>query len=140
MSRLLALFGAASLLTALAAHAETVSFKGNLSGGAETPPKVTDGKGTATASLDTATKTLTYSIEYTGLTGPATAAHFHGPADPGANAGVVVPFASPASPATGTTTLTDAQMADLMAGKWYANVHTATNPAGEVRGQMARSQ
>ena len=140
MSRLLVLLGGASLLTIVAAHAETVAFKASMSGGAEVPPKATDGKGTATASLDTATKALTYSVEYSGLTGPATAAHFHGPAEPGANAGVVVPFASPASPANGTTTLTDAQMADLMAGKWYANVHTAANPAGEIRGQMTRAQ
>ena len=145
MSRLLVLLGAATLLTTglltgVAARAETVAFKANLAGGAEVPPKATDGKGTATASLDTATKALTYSVEYSGLTGPATAAHFHGPAEPGANAGVVVPFATPASPINGTTTLTDAQMADLMAGKWYANVHTAANPAGEIRGQMTRAQ
>ena len=40
----------------------------------------------------------------------------------------------------GSATLTDGQMADLMAGKWYANVHTAANPAGEIRGQMVRAQ
>ncbi len=140
MSRLLALLGAVSLLTTVAAHAETITFKANLSGGAEVPPKVTDGKGTTTATLDTATKMLTYSEDYTGLTGPATAAHLHGPAEPGANAPVVVPFASAASPIQGSTTLTDAQMADLMAGKLYANVHTAANPAGEIRGQLTRAQ
>ena len=140
MSRMLALLGAATLLTAVAAHAETITFKASLSGGAEVPPKTTDGKGTTTATLDTATKVLIYSEDYTGLTGPATAAHFHGPAEAGANAPVVVPFASAASPIQGTATLTDAQMADLMAGKWYANVHTAANPAGEIRGQMTRAQ
>lgn len=123
-----------------AARAETVSFRGALAGAAEVPAKAGDGKGTATASLDTATKVLTYQVEYAGLSGPATAAHFHGPADPSANAGVAVPFATPASPIKGTATLTDAQMADLMAGKWYANVHTAANPGGEVRGQMTRGQ
>ncbi len=140
MSRLLALLGAAGLLTAVAAHAETINFKASLSSTAEVPPKVSDGKGATTATLDTATKTLTYSEDYTGLSGPATAAHFHGPAEPGANAPVVVPFASAASPIHGSTTLTDAQMADLMAGKWYANVHTAANPAGEIRGQVIRAQ
>jgi hypothetical protein len=123
-----------------AARAETVAFSGTMNGAAEVPAKTTEGKGTAKASLDTATKALTYDVEYSGLSGPATAAHFHGPAEPGANAGVAVPFPTPASPIKGTATLTDAQMADLMAGKWYANVHTAANPAGEIRGQMMRAK
>ena len=58
-------------------------------------------------------------------------AHIHGPAAPGANAPVLVPFSSPGtSPIKGTATLTDAQEQDLMDGKTYANVHTApTRPA-----------
>ena len=134
---------AACLIAACAigtVRAETVTFTGTMTGATEVPAKTTDGKGTATASLDTATKMLTYQVDYSGLSGPATAAHFHGPAEPGANAGVVMPFAAPASPIKGTATLTDAQMADLMAGKWYANVHTAANPGGEIRGQMTRGQ
>lgn len=122
-------------------RAETVTFDGTMSGATEVPAKTTEGKGTATASLDTATKMLTYQVDYSGLSGPATAGHFHGPAEPGANSPVVVPFAAPASsPVKGTATLTDAQMADLMAGKWYANIHTAANPGGEIRGQMTRGQ
>jgi hypothetical protein len=80
-------------------------------------------------------------MTYMGLTGPATAAHFHGPAAAGANAGVAVPIGQPPSnPATGTVTLTDAQMKDLEDGKWYANVHTAANKGGEIRGQMVRAK
>jgi hypothetical protein len=90
----------------------------------------------AEATLDKGTNVLKYKVTYSGLSGPATAAHFHGPAVAGANAGVVVPFTSPATPIEGTATLTPAQAADLMAGKWYANVHTAANPGGEIRGQM----
>jgi len=134
---------AACLIAACAigtVRAETVTFNGTMAGAAEVPPKTTDGKGTATASLDTATKMLTYEVDYSGLSGPATAGHFHGPAEPGANAPVAMPFAAPASPIKGTATLTDAQMADLMAGKWYANIHTAANPAGEIRGQMTRGK
>ena len=127
-----------SLLTGGVARAETVNFTATMNGATEVPPKTTDGKGTATGSLDTTSKVLTYSVDYSGLTGTATAAHFHGPAAPGANAPVVLPFATPASPIKGTATLTDAQMADLMAGRWYANVHTAANPAGEIRGQLVR--
>jgi hypothetical protein len=134
---------AACLIAACAigtVRAETVTFNGMMAGAAEVPPKTTDGKGTATASLDTATKMLTYQVDYSGLSGPATAGHFHGPAEAGANAAVAMPFAAPASPIKGTATLTDAQMADLMAGKWYANIHTAANPAGEIRGQMTRGK
>jgi CHRD domain len=94
------------------------------------------GKGTGEFTLDPATKVLSYTVKYEGLTGPATMAHIHGPADPGANAGVVVPFANAASPITGTATLTDAQVAELKAGKYYVNVHTAANKGGEIRGQI----
>ena len=139
MPRSILLLGALCLFCT-AARAETVPFSAALAGASEVPPKTTAGAGAATASLDTTTKTLTYDVEYSGLSGPATAAHFHGPAEPGANTGVVVPFPTPASPIKGTATLTDAQMADLMAGKWYANVHTAANPAGEIRGQLTRAK
>lgn len=139
MPRSILMLGVACLFCG-AARAETVPFSATLAGTSEVPPKTTAGTGAATASLDTATKMLTYSVDYAGLSGPATAAHFHGPAEAGANAGVVVPFPTPASPIKGTATLTDAQVADLMAGRWYANVHTAANPAGEVRGQMTRAK
>ena len=129
---------AAACLLSFGAAAETVHFTADMGGTAEVPPKTTEGKGTVTATLDTDTKVLTYDGNYTGLSGPATAAHFHGPALPGANAPVIVPFNPPTSPIHGTATLTDAQMADVMAGKWYANVHTAANPAGEIRGQLEK--
>lgn len=135
----LAMALAALTMLALPAAAQSTaptSFRAELAGTNQVPPKQSGGTGTATAQLDPSTKVLTYRVEYTGLSGPATAAHFHGPAEPTANAGVVVPFASPASPIAGTATLTDAQIADLSAGKWYANVHTAANPGGEIRGQM----
>ena len=131
----LALFAALTLSGG--AMAERVNFHAMLDGKTEVPPKDTKGTGDALATLDTATKTLTYTVTYSGLTGPATMGHIHGPAAPGANAGVVVPFKAPVdSPITGTATLTDAQIADLMAGKYYVNVHTAANPAGEIRGQL----
>ena len=109
-----------------------------LSGANEVPPTTSTGKGEANVSYDKATKKLTYKLTYSGLTGDATAAHFHGPAAAGANAGVVIPIGSgaPASPVEGSATLTDAQAADLLAGKWYVNVHTKANPGGEIRGQV----
>lgn len=125
--------GAALLVTGCASP---VQFAGGLSGAQEVPATLSAGTGTVTARVFPSTKAMTYRIEYAGLSGPATAAHFHGPAAPGANAGVIVPFASAVSPITGGATLTDAQLADVMAGKWYANVHTAASPGGEIRGQL----
>ena len=117
-------------------NANTTKFGATLTGAAEVPPTTSTGTGTLEATLNKDTSVLTWKISYSGLTGPATAAHFHGPAMAGANAGVVLPFASATSPIEGTATLTAAQVADLTAGKWYANVHTAANKGGEIRGQV----
>lgn len=119
------------------ARADQIKFRADL---AASPGVTSSGKGAATASLDTATKTLTWMVDYSGLSGPATAAHIHGPADPGANAGIVVPFTGNlASPIKGSATLTDAQIAQLEAGKWYVNLHTEANKGGEIRGQLVKS-
>ena len=135
----LTLFAAALLATGLfagGAMAETVTFHATMNGASEVPANTSKGTGTATVMLDTATHKITYDITYSGLSGPATMAHIHGPAEAGKNAAVVVPFKSPASPIKGEATLTAAQQADLMAGKYYANVHTAKNKGGEIRGQL----
>jgi hypothetical protein len=135
------LAASALLATALAlgyASAATEAFKGTLSGAAEVPPVTGAAAGSATVNLDTATKQITYNVTYTGLSGPAAAAHIHCGAAAGANAGVAVPFANPASPITGSATMTDAQIADLEAGKGYVNVHTAANKGGELRAQLAK--
>jgi hypothetical protein len=134
-ARLFAAAALAATLFAGAAHAQT--FKAPLSGAAEVPPNASPGKGQAEATLDPATKTLSWTIAYEGLTGPVVAAHIHGPAEPGANAGPVVPLTTGPSPITGSAVLTDAQIADLTAGRWYVNLHTAAHPPGEVRGQLA---
>jgi hypothetical protein len=126
----------AALTFAAAAHAEVLHYKANLDGASEVPPHAVPGKGMAVADLDTVTKTFTYKVDYSDLSGPAVAAHFHGPAAPGVNAGPVVMIAPTASPLVGSATLTDAQIADLNAGKWYVNVHTAANKGGEIRGQV----
>jgi len=123
-----------------AARADQINFKADLSGASEVPPVTSAGKGAATASLDTATKTLNWTVTYSGLSGPATAGHIHGPAAPGANAGVLVPFTGAlVSPIKGSATLTDAQISDLEAGRTYVNLHTADNKGGEIRGQLVRA-
>jgi hypothetical protein len=114
-------------------------MKATLDGKSEVPPNTSAGKGTADVEWDAASKKLSWKLTYSGLSGPATAAHFHGPAAAGANAGVAVAIPNATtSPVEGSATLTDAQAADLAAGKYYVNVHTAANPGGEIRGQVTK--
>ena len=122
-----------------AAFAASESFTADLKPASEVPAVDSKASGMLTATYDTASKKLTYTATYSGLTGPATAAHFHGPAMASANAGVVVPVKDVHnSPMKGEATLTDAQAADLQAGKWYFNIHTAAHPGGEIRGQVVK--
>jgi hypothetical protein len=120
------------------AQAETFTLKADLKGANEVPPNASPATGKAEAKLNTETRVLTWTVTYADLTGPALGAHFHGPSEPGKNAGIVLPFKTVQSPIEGTATLTENQAADLLAGKWYANVHTAANPGGELRGQMMK--
>jgi hypothetical protein len=124
----------ASLVSAEAAGEAT--YRAELKGSNEVPANTSTGSGEVTATYDPASRQLTWKGSYSGLTGPATAAHFHGPAEPGKNAGVLVPAPAPASPFSGSATLDEAKAADLAAGKLYFNVHTAANPGGEIRGQV----
>jgi len=127
------------LLAGVPASAEMVSYKADLKGSTEVPPNDSKGTGAVDATYDTTVKKLSWTITYSGLSGPATAAHFHGPAAAGANAGPVVPLSGNlASPIKGDATLTDAQAADLQAGRWYFNVHTAAHADGELRGQVVK--
>jgi hypothetical protein len=120
------------------AEAEVRRFTADLNGTQEQPAVVTQGRGTARLTLDTDTRKLTWNITYSNLSGPAMAAHIHGPAQPGQNAGVLINLAPQGmkSPLAGSADLTDAQMTDLLAGKYYINVHTDQNKAGEIRGQL----
>ncbi|CAG4890958.1 CHRD domain-containing protein [Paraburkholderia saeva] len=121
-----------------AALADTVELKANLQPSSEVPPRVSHGHGDLTATFDTSTKTLQWTITYGDLSGPATMAHFHGPAPVGQNAKVQVPIDKGAlvNPIKGSATLTEQQVTDLMSGQWYFNIHTAQNPTGEIRGQV----
>ena len=127
----------AGCLVAAPLSAATIKFHADMLAASEVPPTGTDGKGTADGSFDTVSHKLDYTLSWSGLSGPATMAHFHGPAAAGVNAGVVVPLGNnPISPLGGSATLTDAQAAQLQAGLWYVNVHTSAHPKGEIRGQM----
>ena len=133
-----ATLGGLLITTVAPARAEVVKLQADLKGSNEVPPNNSAGSGKAEATYDTETKTLTYTITFTGLSGPAMGAHFHGPSEAGKNAGIALPFKTAQSPIQGTATLTGTQATDLLAGKWYANIHTAANPGGELRGQMVR--
>lgn len=113
-------------------------YDATLSGAQEVPPATTAATGVAEVQLNTNTNTLKWKVTYSGLTGPATGGHIHGPADMGQNAGVVIPFTSDlnAQPITGQANLSAQQAAQLAAGQWYVNIHTARYPGGEIRGQL----
>ncbi len=103
----LALAGGA-VVAGAPARADTVVFHATLSTADEVPPKTGAGRGSATATLDTTSRVVDYQVMYSDLSGAATMAHFHGPAAPGANAGVEVPLGTnAASPIKGSATLTE---------------------------------
>lgn len=108
-----------------------------LSASSVVPPTTSTASGEVDAYLNEKTNKLSWTIKYSGLTGEATAAHFHGPAVVGANAGPALPIVgSLVSPIKGEAVITNEQKTDLLASKWYLNVHTAANPDGEIRGQV----
>ena len=128
----------AVLAIASPSMAASINMKADLKGASEVPPTDSKGTGSVTATFDTASKKLSWKGTVSGLSGPATAAHFHS-GEVGKNGGVAVPIAG-ADKGTfeGSATLTDAQAEELMSGKWYVNVHTAANKGGEVRGQVTK--
>jgi hypothetical protein len=126
----------AAILTAGAAQARIVHFSATLTGAGEVPANSSAGKGELTAELETTERSLAFRVKYSDLSGPPTMAHFHGPAAPGANAPPQVVIKDPSSPIGGAAVLTQDQVDQLLAGKWYFNVHTQANPGGEIRGQV----
>lgn len=129
-----------ALLLAGPAFAEVVKMQATLDGAQQSPAVDVPGKGSAQLTFDTESKKLEWTVEYSDLSGAPAAGHFHGPADKGANADVAVPFEGElASPIKGSATLTDAQAADLLAGKYYINLHTAAHKGGEIRGQVEKA-
>lgn len=137
----LAIAIAASLaVTALAfgARASTISIQAKLTAKQEVPAQVVKdkkAKGLFTAKL--VGRKLTWKLTFSGLTGPATAAHIHLGAM-GKAGNVLIPLCTPCtSGAHGKVTFTAAMKKALTHHKLYVNVHTAKNPNGETRGQLA---
>ena len=132
----LALAGGVSL-----AQAAPVAFTVPLTGDQQVPPLQTPGSGTANLTYDLSTHVVTWNITFSGLTSQATMAHFHGPAPTGKNAGVKVWLSQKGtmevtSPLSGQATLSADDIQMFESGNMYINVHTKTNPGGEIRGQV----
>jgi CHRD domain len=122
------------------ALAAPTSFTVQLTGAQQVPPIQTTGNGTANLTFDPATRVVTWSITYSGLSSPVTMAHFHGPAESGKNANVQVWLSKQGSPVEspikGEATLSPEQAQQFTAGEMYINVHTRDHPSGEIRGQV----
>ena len=121
------------------ASATTFSLVANLESSQEVPANGSLATGFASMAFDDTSNLLSWDISWSGLSGPATGMHFHGPAAPGVNAGVAVNIGSISglnSPSIGSANITDAQATDLLAGLWYINIHTVAFPGGEIRGQV----
>jgi hypothetical protein len=129
-----------SFANAGAVRAEATSIQVPLTGAQCVPAVDTAGSGTADLTYDPATRIVTWTIAYSGLSSPSTMAHFHGPAKQGQNAPPVIWLSTqgspPANPMKGTATLTPEQAKQFSTGEWYVNVHTQSHPAGEIRGQV----
>ena len=134
----IALACSAFVFTTLPIRAEVVALKAQLSGTAEVPPNDSKGTGSVAMTFDTATKKLTWKGSHSGMSTNPSAAHFHGPAEAGKNAGVMIPITNPGGTFEGSADLTDAQASALMAGQLYVNLHTPAHPAGELRGQVTK--
>lgn len=122
------------------AQAAPVSFDVPLTGAQQVPAVQTAGSGSAALTYDASTRVVTWNISFSGLSSPATMAHFHGPAATGKNANPKVWISQkgsdPTSPMTGQATLSPDEAKMFEAGDMYINVHSKDHPSGEIRGQV----
>ena len=119
------------------------TLSGDATGAKEIPANTTTGTATISGTYNKATNSLSYTINWTGLTGNLTAAHFHGPASATETAGPLVDITigtnGTSGMASNTVTVTDAFESALLDGKIYYNLHTVQFPNGQVRSQVATS-
>jgi Cu/Zn superoxide dismutase len=112
-----------------------------LAGQNEVPANTSNATGTLVGTYNDATHVLSFTLKFNGLTAPASAAHFHGPAPAGTNAPVLIGFAGfPTGVTSGTYsntyTLTPTQESQFLCGSWYVNIHNSVYPGGEIRSQL----
>ncbi len=138
-SGLLVLAAAAAVAVVGSARADIVVWNITLNSAQEVPPNASTATGTAQVTLDTVTRNVSVTGTYTGTTTSVTAAHIHGLAGPGVNAGVIVgltPTGGTSGTISGSGTLSVANANGMLAGNTYINVHTSMFPGGEIRGQI----
>ena len=134
----IALACSVSLVCTFPSLASTVDLKADLKASNEVPPNDSKATGSVVATFDTDSNKLSWKGTISGLSGSVTAAHFHS-AEVGRNGAVAVPIiGADKGSFEGSATLNDTQAEDLIAGKWYVNIHTGTYKAGEIRGQMTK--
>ena len=161
MAALVGIVACESDVTPTAAANNLVVFRATMTPGAEVPAPIvaSTGSGTFTATLDTITNRFIYDLTFTGLTSNVNSGHIHGPADVGVTSGTTINFNSltgatfslgaTGGSGHGEVTLTAATVITatingdslkklLFAGKTYANIHTTSNGAGEIRGQITK--
>ncbi len=114
----------------------TKTFIAVINSGQEVPSNSSSSFGNAHLVFDKTTDMLCFSISYNTLTSTEIAAHFHGPASAGSNAGIQfgLPPGSPKNSCVGP--LSNQQRKDLEKGLFYINVHSSGVPSGEIRGQV----
>lgn len=121
-------------------NAEMYSTSGNASGDQENPPTGSSGSGTLTGTYNATTNVWQYNISWTSLSSTASAVEIHGPASVGVNGAFMfaLTITTPgiSGSATGSVTLNAQQEADLLAGKCYYTILSATHVTGEIRGQI----
>lgn len=112
-----------------------VKFNVSLNGSLEVPANTSTATGSFVGTYNKTTKVISYTINYNGIT--PTAWHIHKGAV-GVNGGVIFALGTTFSTAYSSTTaaLTAEQETDLMAGNYYVNIHSASKPGGEIRGQL----
>ena len=117
-----------------------------MSSSQETPPFTSAATGTIDANYNRLTKTLSYKVTFSGLSGNATMAHIHGLGEAGIKADIVQTFSGFPAKTSGTysgTLLAEEvriKEEDILAGRYYINIHTAANTQGEIRGQLILSK
>jgi hypothetical protein len=141
MKLTIAILIAGATMVAASAQAQMVELAADLSGQFVVPAVASPAAGSAALRLDQRGRQLSWLVNWSGLTAQATNIYFHGPAGRGENGPAIISAGvaqTQAGQVSGTTTLTQAQVRDVLAGRWYVIVYTPTQPSGEIRGQVMR--
>lgn len=120
-------------------YSQSYSLSGIATGVREVPPTSSLGSASISGTYDSTTDMINITISYSGLSSGLSASHLH--FSPAGTNGPVIVNLNPATGATsgtisGSYAIPPAQEATLIAGNIYVNLHTSTNPGGEIRSQV----